>query len=193
MGLDKSNISEKKSDLRVQIKERLEKLSQHEITQKSNHVCGQLAKFLKSLNSDNIDMVGGYAPILEEVNWLPCLNELSLKTSYPDFRNGKMDFFQASFSSLEESRSFGPKILVPPKEAIKVTPSVLFVPGLGFDKLGYRLGRGKGFYDKYLENYKGLKIGLCFEEQLVDIVPREGHDQKLNCLITDLDIYNFEK
>lgn len=56
----------------------------------------------------------------------------------------------------------------------------IFVPGLAFDDALSRLGYGKGFYDKLLENYKGISIGLGFKEQKVKKVPTENYDQTLN-------------
>ena len=58
---------------------------------------------------------------------------------------------------------------------------VAVVPGMAFDKEGHRLGRGKGYYDRFLSklstlNAKLYKIGLCFSWQLVDEVPCDEHD-----------------
>lgn len=50
-----------------------------------------------------------------------------------------------------------------PKEEL----TVIFVPGLAFDFYGNRLGRGKGFYDRFLNDYKGLKIGVCASERFL--------------------------
>ncbi|HOG20773.1 MAG TPA: 5-formyltetrahydrofolate cyclo-ligase [Salinivirgaceae bacterium] len=55
------------------------------------------------------------------------------------------------------------------------------VPGMAFDKKGNRMGRGKGFYDKFLTQIpNAVKIGVCFSHQIVDNVPSEPHDVKLD-------------
>ena len=62
------------------------------------------------------------------------------------------------------------------------------VPGLAFDRRGYRLGRGKGFYDRFLskKDFHGLRIALCFQEQLLeDLLPVEPHDMPMNMIVTD--------
>ncbi len=62
------------------------------------------------------------------------------------------------------------------------------LPGLAFDQRGYRLGRGKGFYDRFLaqKEFKGLRIALCFHEQiLADLLPVEPHDVPMNMIVTD--------
>ena len=62
------------------------------------------------------------------------------------------------------------------------------VPGLAFDRRGYRLGRGKGFYDRFLskKDFRGLRIALCFQEQVLeDLLPVEPHDMPMNMIVTD--------
>ena len=62
------------------------------------------------------------------------------------------------------------------------------VPGLAFDRRGYRLGRGKGFYDRFLskKDFHGLRIALCFQEQVLeDLLPVEPHDMPMNMIVTD--------
>lgn len=71
----------------------------------------------------------------------------------------------------------------------KVSPSVFIVPGLSFSKDGRRLGRGKGFYDRYLENKDVFKIGVCSEAQLSDEIEIQEHDVLMDVVITEKDIY----
>lgn len=61
---------------------------------------------------------------------------------------------------------------------------LVLVPGVAFDAQGHRLGRGKGFYDRMLENFKGKKVGIAFEEQIVDTVPAEKNDVKMDFVLT---------
>lgn len=61
---------------------------------------------------------------------------------------------------------------------------VAIVPGMAFDAEGHRLGRGKGYYDRFLSRVPHLyKIGLCFSWQLVDQVPYDEHDIKMDEVI----------
>lgn len=58
------------------------------------------------------------------------------------------------------------------------------VPGVAFDLRGCRLGRGKGFYDRILLGIDGLKCGAVFDQRVVDEVPVEPHDIRVNCILT---------
>lgn len=64
------------------------------------------------------------------------------------------------------------------------TIDVAIIPGMAFDAEGHRLGRGKGYYDRFLSRVPLLyKIGLCFSWQLVDQVPYDEHDIKMDEVI----------
>lgn len=55
----------------------------------------------------------------------------------------------------------------------------ILVPGVAFDASGRRLGRGRGYYDKYLPRTKAYRVGVCFDYQFVAEVPAEAHDQRV--------------
>ncbi len=80
-------------------------------------------------------------------------------------------------------------IQIPPETALEVQPDVLLVPLLAFDRSGYRLGYGGGFYDRTLEKLRAVKkitaIGLAYSGQEVDAVLRDEHDQQLDWIITE--------
>lgn len=62
---------------------------------------------------------------------------------------------------------------------------VAVVPGMAFDNEGHRLGRGKGYYDRFLKKIPHTyKIGVCFRWQLVDTVPSDPHDILMDCVVS---------
>jgi 5-formyltetrahydrofolate cyclo-ligase len=66
---------------------------------------------------------------------------------------------------------------------------LILVPGIAFTPDGHRIGYGKGYYDALLKDMDAIKIGLAFEEQIVDDFPREDHDIPVDIVITDQNIY----
>jgi 5-formyltetrahydrofolate cyclo-ligase len=74
----------------------------------------------------------------------------------------------------------------PPPEANEVNASdidISLVPGLAFDEACNRLGRGRGFYDRWLPQISGIKIGIGFDHQLIKSVPTESHDHQLDMVV----------
>jgi 5-formyltetrahydrofolate cyclo-ligase len=65
---------------------------------------------------------------------------------------------------------------------------LIIVPGIAFDKQGYRIGHGKGYYDRLLKNVSILKIGFAFNLQILEKIPSEKHDIKINKIITESEI-----
>lgn len=68
--------------------------------------------------------------------------------------------------------------------------SVCITPALSFNKDGYRLGYGGGYYDRFGKDYGGIMIGICYEDFIGDI-PLENYDRKVHILITDKEIRSF--
>jgi 5-formyltetrahydrofolate cyclo-ligase len=77
----------------------------------------------------------------------------------------------------------------PTDDADLVEPDVLLVPMMAFDRAGYRLGYGGGFYDRTLETLRAKKsivaIGVAYAAQEVDSVPHDSHDQPLDYVVTE--------
>lgn len=70
---------------------------------------------------------------------------------------------------------------------------LVIVPALGFDRLGNRLGRGRGFYDRFLAHreFRAVACGLAFEEQVVERLPAGPHDIPVAMLVTDTQVRRF--
>lgn len=88
-----------------------------------------------------------------------------------------------------------PDILEPefPSSILPTDIDLAILPGLAFDKRGYRLGVGGGWYDRIFENVNvKTKIGLCFDEQLVEILPVEPHDKRIDIIITNKEVFRVK-
>lgn len=64
-------------------------------------------------------------------------------------------------------------------------PELALIPAVCYDAQGWRLGRGGGFYDRFLARYSGQTVGLCREALLQDQVPREEHDRAVGLVLTE--------
>ena len=99
-------------------------------------------------------------------------------------------------TSLETGLVNGLRGLREPAEGQPVPLDVLdlvIVPALAFDRKGNRLGRGAGFYDRFLASpqFKGITVGIAFREQLVDELPVADNDVPVRMLVTDEEVLRF--
>ena len=78
-----------------------------------------------------------------------------------------------------------------PRDAPAIVPATLLVSLTGFDPRGNRIGRGAGFFDRYLASYSGTVVGVGFEVQRFAAIPTEAHDEPLSALVTDLGVRFF--
>jgi 5-formyltetrahydrofolate cyclo-ligase len=68
---------------------------------------------------------------------------------------------------------------------------MVVIPGMAFDRRGFRVGRGRGFYDRFLaqQDFQGIRCALCFGEQLLsEAVPTEEHDVPMDLIVTDREV-----
>ena len=88
-------------------------------------------------------------------------------------------------SSMEAGESYG--ISEPTGDIFTEINQIdlIIVPGVAFDVQLNRLGRGKAYYDKLLKESNAYKIGICFDFQLMESVPVDEHDIKMDLLISD--------
>lgn len=86
------------------------------------------------------------------------------------------------------------------REPIAETPvpvsmvDLVVVPALGFTVTGHRIGRGMGFYDRFLcqRGFSGVSCGLAFEDQIVPDMPAQEHDVPMSMLVTDRQVRRFK-
>lgn len=91
--------------------------------------------------------------------------------SYGELENVYMDLFEPKMDATELITSDQIDLII--------------VPGLVFDKRGYRIGYGGGYYDRYLQTYQGSKISLAYSFQTTDTLPHEEFDIPVDQIITE--------
>jgi len=120
--------------------------------------------------------------------------ELALKmgkvVTLPIIRgNGIMD--AAIIKSLAEIGDGAYNIPAPPENSEIISPDKIefaVIPALAFDRDGFRLGQGGGYYDRFLNGAGFFTVGIARSKFFVDRVPREVHDEKLRCIVTENEI-----
>ena len=126
-----------------------------------------------------------YAPLPDELDVLPLMSDTK-RFCFPRYQADRV-YAAAWVESVKAlvAGQFG--ILEPPDEATEIPASevdLVVVPGLAFGKDCHRLGRGRGFYDRWLTELAGYKIGVGYDHQLIETVPREDHDVQLDGVAT---------
>lgn len=109
--------------------------------------------------------------------------------------DGEMNFYYINSLSELSSGSFGVDEPDPSQSVMfaDAVDSVCIVPAFMFDKSGYRLGYGKGYYDRYLSRYKGFPIGVCYSENLQDELFHGKYDRAVSLVVTDKEILTMDK
>ena len=191
----KKNL-DKKQELRKKITELRRNINSVERSDKSFKINENLSLYLKKNNvlSESIHV------------FLPIQNEPDLTKLYQDWLNdglrlyapsvaGERDLQHYQLTSLDSVRR-GPLHTmepVPNGEAVSPQFDIILVPGIAFDRDGNRMGFGKGFYDRFLMEGSGIKIGICYEFQLVDQIPISENDVPVDIVITEESTINIKK
>lgn len=136
-------------------------------------------------------IIGSYWPVKSEVDVRPLLSHFCDRghvCALPVVETLKKPLLFRKWypGNLLISGSYN--ILTPDETALPAIPTILLVPILGFDRYGHRLGHGEGYYDRTLESLRShhsiIAIGIAFDCQEVDVIPRLDHDQPMNYIIT---------
>jgi 5-formyltetrahydrofolate cyclo-ligase len=70
---------------------------------------------------------------------------------------------------------------------------LILVPGVAFSRTGGRLGHGKGYYDRFLAETQGKRLGICYEARLLEQVPMEPWDCPMDGVLTDQQLILCER
>ncbi len=109
------------------------------------------------------------------------------KVLLPRIINNQIHFIVINKNTLYEKSNIG--VLEPLGEEYCGNIDLIIVPGIAFDKNLNRLGFGMGYYDKYLSNIDIYKIGICFDNQIVELVPTNDLDIKMDMIISENRVY----
>lgn len=155
---------------------------------------GQAAKHLAQVLADVCGVLAGYMPMRTEIDPLPAMSQYPGRVCVPVVMGAGLPL---SFREWAPDRPmidgvFGAQI---PEQGVWLVPDVLIVPLLAWDRQGFRLGYGGGFYDRTLEELRAtrpiLAIGFAFAAQEVAQVPTDATDQPLDMVVTQAGALQF--
>ena len=135
--------------------------------------------------------VGVYMPLGDEVD-ITKLRQTPDKTFYiPAFNEATGSYRMARLTAELKKGRFGIQEPETPVFAAEGELDLIIVPGVAFDRAGRRIGRGGGFYDRLLPQYRAIRAGICFDFQCLKAVPAEEHDIQMDFLVTETKILKF--
>ena len=172
--MEDMEVKRLKCEMRKILKKRLKENTSR--AESSREICNKLRELPVFQESD---VILAFSPMQSEVDIEPLYDDRFL---FPYIEDGVMKY---SPSPLEKGRMgfYEPKL----KADTSYEKALILVPALAFSKDFRRLGRGGGFYDRYLDENgnKLYSIGLSFDMNLLDVVPYDHHDELLDMIITE--------
>ena len=188
-------VSQKK-DLRKILIKKIEKIKKNVDVEFNYKVFDQLRELI---DFEKIQDVASFMSIRSEISTDQLNNkimELGKNLSFPVIVKNSD---QLNFKTVDAKNSFKLgkfNIPEPINDNKDVIPQLFFVPCLGFDLNGFRLGYGGGFYDRTFAkfnklNLKFYSVGFAFDDQKQNTLPREVFDYKLDFVLTEKQLYKF--
>lgn len=171
-----------KKEIRRSIKSRTLALKSEQALRQSEAVVERLLQILAQRKPQ---VVALFAPLRDEVQIGSLMQRIECRVVVPRVEGDEMEFYDLASGSLAEG-SFG---IMEPQSGEPIEPrkiDVMVVPGVAFTPSGDRLGRGKGFYDRYLsrEGFRAYCVGVCYPHQMVDELPVEPHDKRMDEVVS---------
>ena len=181
-----SSISDLKKELRQRCKAIRKELGEEVRREASLSICNYLATWDAFQKSD---VILTYMPIRGEVDLRPLLVEFPgkrwlLPRILPE-ENGRMVFHAYEPDNLIV-HSFG--MAEPAPHLPQVSPEeiqLVLAPGLAFDRAGWRLGYGGGYFDRFLMDFNGVSVGVVFAALLIEAVPHGEYDIPMQWIMSE--------
>lgn len=175
-------ISLDKRDIRRAVREQIKILSSRDKERLSSLIFSKISELQEIKNASTIAIFSSLPDEPQTATFIEKLQPQK-RIVLPRINGEEMDFYELSAGV--QRGYFG---IMEPIATTPISPSeidVMIVPGVAFTPEGARLGRGKGFYDRYLsrKEFRAHTIGVCYPCQLLDELPTEPHDRRLNRIV----------
>jgi 5-formyltetrahydrofolate cyclo-ligase len=183
-------MSDEKAQVRAQMARRRKAAHARHAADASERACAQVTRLVRAHYGGSAPHVtmAGYMPIRSEIDPRAAMRAHPGPVGVPVIPalHAPLRFDRWTPDTPMTEGRFGAQV---PAQSDPVTPQVLIVPLLAFDRRGFRLGYGGGFYDRTLEKLRAegpvLAIGLAFAAQELPGVPTEPTDQPLDMVVTE--------
>lgn len=184
-------IKKEKDDIRHEYIEKRKLIKSGEKVQRDTKIC-TLAQSLVSFRYAEVILM--YAPTPREIDIMPLISAAMAKgkqVAFPkcNVENRTMNYH---FITNEDDLTAQSYNIREPNESLPIynpksdhRSAVCLVPALVYDRSGYRLGYGKGYYDRYLSDFAGCKIGVVYSDFILQSVPRGRFDLNVDILLTE--------
>lgn len=178
-----SKIDEKNL-LRKQVKAAKEIFSKTELDQMSDNVFALLEELPVFIAASNIFIYNSLPDEVQTMRFVQKWNDT--KNFFLPVMKGDSLVFRKFHSHTTFSKA-SLNVLEPDGDDFTDYSNIdiIIVPGIAFDVNMNRMGRGRGYYDRFLSGMDAIKIGVCFNFQLFDNIPSDIHDIKMDYIITD--------
>lgn len=180
-----------KDRLRRRLLKKRSTLSHKSVISKSDQIFKKIILFREIKNADNFLIYLSKDNEVDTKRIIDYLLSRKRTILVPAFLTSEGTYKIVRFSGFDNLEAGLYQILQPkdPDLATAGLIDVVIIPGIGFDKMGTRLGYGKGVYDQLLADSPAFKIGLAYHFQVVDGLPKEAHDLVVNVIITESKIF----
>ncbi len=192
-----NNIKDEKTIIRKKQKKIRDKI----FNNKPSHFALSLFnEFFEKINFQKINIVSSFISINSEINTRELNNLIFIKNKIlclPVIEKKNSHLIFKQFKS-EENFVKGHMNISEPQNNNKIlNPELIFVPCLAFDNYGNRLGYGGGYYDRTFAflnkiNHRFISVAYAYEEQKLDYIPIDKFDFKVDYVITEKNLYNFQ-
>lgn len=174
----------KQINRRVVLRKR-NRLSKEEIIKKSKII---KEKLFSSEEYKKAKTIMFYVSFGSEVDTIDMIKEslISKTVCVPVVKEGSI--IPSTIEDIKELNKKNRYSILEPSKIKKIDKKdidLVIVPGIVFDKNNHRIGYGKGYYDNFLKDFKGKRIGLAFSLQILEIIPKDEWDVKLDKVISE--------
>lgn len=188
----------KKKELRERLRRLLVQIEPDSLRERSQQACARLAQQPEFQRAEIVMVFLSTTHEVDTSNLVLRAWEMRKRVVAPRISWEQRRLLPTEIRSLTDNITQGPLGIRVPVSGVPIPVAdidLVLVPGLGFDLHGIRLGRGRGFYDRFLDHrdFRGTACGLALAEQVVDDLPAVPHDRPVHMLATDREVLRFSR